>query len=77
MYRTANYLRLFASKADDQIMKSKGKVTTKSSLIDDDVSTKPTPEKLPDAIRLFNKMFSSCMGDRLVFLLQRMAKLDD
>lgn len=64
MYRTANYLRLFASKADDQIMKSKGKVTTKSSLIDDDVSTKPTPEKLPDAIRLFNKMFSSCMGDR-------------
>lgn len=63
MYRTANYLRIFASKADEQIMQSRGKVTS-NNYQDEDVSTVAAPEKLPDAIRLFNKMFSSCVGDR-------------
>lgn len=64
MYHSANHLRIFAIKADEQIIQSRGNVTSNLTFQDDDVSTKPTAEKLPDAIRLFNKMFSSCMGDR-------------
>jgi hypothetical protein len=64
MYNTANYLRMFAIKADEQLAKAKGNVTISSGFQDDIVSTVARNEKLEETARILNKMFSLCLGDR-------------
>ncbi|OSS52441.1 hypothetical protein B5807_02075 [Epicoccum nigrum] len=59
---TANHLRRIAIKADDQLAKSKP--TAVNSLSDDIVSTAAQNQKLEEAARVFNKIFSLCLGDR-------------
>lgn len=64
MYNTANSLRLFAIRADEQLAKTKGDVTFSNGFQDDIVSTAPRSEKLEEAARVFNRLFALCLGDR-------------
>ncbi|PVI06670.1 hypothetical protein DM02DRAFT_609474 [Periconia macrospinosa] len=63
LYFTANHLRKFALKADEQMAKAKP-VTFSSGFQDDIVSTTPRNEKLEEAARVFNRIFALCLGDR-------------
>ncbi|KAF1998606.1 hypothetical protein P154DRAFT_523882 [Amniculicola lignicola CBS 123094] len=63
MYISANHLRVFAIKADEQLAKLKD-VTFNTGFSDDIVSTGPRNVKLEEAARVFNKMFALCLGDR-------------
>ncbi|KAF2017735.1 hypothetical protein BU24DRAFT_420785 [Aaosphaeria arxii CBS 175.79] len=64
MYVTANHLRRFAIRADEQLAQSKSNVTFSPGFGDDIVSTVARNEKLEEAARVFNKMFALCLGDR-------------
>ncbi|KAF2751420.1 hypothetical protein M011DRAFT_464158 [Sporormia fimetaria CBS 119925] len=64
MYRTANYLRIFAAQADAQLAKSKESVTFDSGLQDDIATPAPRSEKLEETARIFNRIFALCLNDR-------------
>ncbi|KAF2637398.1 hypothetical protein P280DRAFT_472113 [Massarina eburnea CBS 473.64] len=59
---TANHLRLFAIQADEQM--AKAKPVAFSAGFSDDIGGTPKNEKLGAAVRVFNKVFSLCLGDR-------------
>lgn len=63
LYFTANNLRKFAIKADEQIAKAKP-VAFNAGFQDDTVSTNARNEKLEEAARAFNRIYSLCVGDR-------------
>ncbi|CAI6339637.1 unnamed protein product [Periconia digitata] len=63
LYFTANHLRKFALKADEQIAKAKP-VAFSAGFQDDIVSATPRNEKLEEAARVFNRIFALCLGDR-------------
>ena len=64
MYNTANHLRNFAIKADQQLAGAKSNAAFSSGFQEDIVSTVARNEKLEETARIFNKMFGLCLGDR-------------
>ncbi|OCK85539.1 hypothetical protein K432DRAFT_26873 [Lepidopterella palustris CBS 459.81] len=64
LYLAGKYLRIFAIKADSQSVKVKGNVTFNAGFQDDVVSSIGKNDKLEDAARQLNRMFSLCLGDR-------------
>lgn len=67
LYFTANNLRKIAIKADEQLAKSKP-ATPSQGYSDDIVSTASPNPKLEEAARVFNRIFSLCLGDRFATL---------
>lgn len=64
LYTAGKYLRLFAINADEQAEKQKGTVTFNAGFQDDVVGSVGKHEKLEDAARQINRMFSLCISDR-------------
>lgn len=74
LYVTGRYLRVFAIKADEE---SGNTADMSASFQDDLVSDSGKNEKLEDAARVLNRIFTLCLSDRLVFLFKAMVvKLD-
>ncbi|KZF22058.1 COP9 signalosome complex subunit 12 [Xylona heveae TC161] len=63
LYVTGKYLRTFAIKADDQARR-RGTVTFSSGFQDDIVSDYGKNDKLEDAARVINRIFTLCISDR-------------
>lgn len=66
LYVAGKYLRTFAIKADEQAARTKGNVTFNVGLQDDIVGSFGKNEKLEDAARQINRIFSLCISDRYV-----------
>jgi hypothetical protein len=66
---TANHLRKFAIKADEQMSKAKP-VAFNAGFQDDIVGAAPRNEKLEEAARVFNRIFALCLGDRTPDMMQ-------
>ena len=64
LYVAGRYLREFAMKADEANVKTKGAVTFNSGLQDDVVGALDRNDKLEDAARIINRLFSLCISDR-------------
>ncbi|KAF2246556.1 hypothetical protein BU26DRAFT_521008 [Trematosphaeria pertusa] len=69
LYFTANNLRKFAIKADEQLAKAKP-VAFSAGFQDDVVSAVKKSEKLEEAARVFNRIFALCLGDRTPDMMQ-------
>lgn len=65
LYITGKYLRIFAIKADDQA-RAKGTATYDDGFQDDLVGEYGRNEKLEDAARVINRIFTLCISDRYV-----------
>lgn len=63
LYFTANHLRKLAIAADEQLAGSKPAAFS-TGFSDDIVSTVAQNQKLEEAARVFNRIFSLCMNDR-------------
>lgn len=63
LYFTANHLRKIATKADEYLAKAKP-VAFNAGFSDDIVGAAARNEKLEEAARVFNRIFSLCLGDR-------------
>ena len=66
LYVAGKYLRLFAIKADDQTRESDGKIDFGSGYQDDMIEQPNKNEKLEDAARVINRIFTLCISDRQV-----------
>jgi COP9 signalosome complex subunit 12 len=64
LYVAGRYLRIFAIKADDAKTKTQGAVTFNAGFQDDIVGALGKNEKLEDAARQINRIFSLCLSDR-------------
>jgi hypothetical protein len=64
LYVAGKYLRTFAIKADEQAARTKGTVTFNAGFQDDVVGALGKNEKLEDAARQINRIFSLCISDR-------------
>jgi len=64
LYVAGKYLRIFAIKADEQAAMTKGDVTFDAGFQDDTTDTLSKNEKLEDAARQINRIFSLCLSDR-------------
>ncbi|KAI9704046.1 MAG: COP9 signalosome (CSN) subunit [Bogoriella megaspora] len=64
LYVAGRYLREFAIKADEASVKTKGAVTFNAGFQDDIVGALDNQEKLEDAARQINRVFSLCLTDR-------------
>lgn len=64
LYFTANHFRRIAIKADEQLAKAKPAAALSSFSDDVVVPQNAANNKLEEAARLFNRIFSLCMGDR-------------
>ncbi len=64
LYVAGKYLRIFAIKADEQAAMTKGDVTFDAAFQDDTTDTLSKNEKLEDAARQINRIFSLCLSDR-------------
>ncbi|KAK8222434.1 COP9 signalosome complex subunit 12 [Phyllosticta paracitricarpa] len=64
LYVASRYLRIFAIKADEVAAKAKTKPTFSSGLQDDIAGTFGKNDKLEDAARQINRIFSLCISDR-------------
>lgn len=66
LYVAGKYLRVFAIKADESLARRKGNVSFNSGFEDDVVDGEGSREKLEDAARQINRIFSLCITDRSV-----------
>ncbi|KAI9841422.1 MAG: COP9 signalosome (CSN) subunit [Sclerophora amabilis] len=64
LYVAGKYARAFAIKADEQAGREKGTVTFNSGYQDDVADGFGNNEKLEDAARLINRIFTLCVSDR-------------
>jgi hypothetical protein len=64
LYVAGKYLRIFAIKADDQSASKKGVNTFTSGFQEDVVGDQGKNEKLEDAARVINRIFTLCISDR-------------
>ncbi|EOD52020.1 putative cop9 signalosome complex subunit 12 protein [Neofusicoccum parvum UCRNP2] len=64
LYVAAKYLRIFAIKADENAAKAKGKASFNAGFSDDITETMGKNDKLEDAARQINRLFSLCISDR-------------
>ncbi|KAJ9632040.1 COP9 signalosome (CSN) subunit [Taxawa tesnikishii (nom. ined.)] len=64
LYVAGKYLRVFAIKADESLARRKGNVSFNSGFEDDVVDGEGSREKLEDAARQINRIFSLCITDR-------------
>jgi hypothetical protein len=64
LYVAGKYLRTFAIKADEQAARTKGSVTFNAGFQDDVVGALGKNDKLEDAARQINRIFSLCISDR-------------
>jgi len=64
LYTAGKYLRHFAIKADESAAKAEGNVTFNAGFQDDVVSAIGKHEKLEDAARQLQRIFSLCISDR-------------
>lgn len=71
LYVAGRYLRIFAIKADDQA-RSGGAVTFHAGFQDDVVGDFGKNEKLEDAARVINRIFTLCISDRYVVSSHRL-----
>ncbi|KAF2868695.1 hypothetical protein BDV95DRAFT_579069 [Massariosphaeria phaeospora] len=63
LLRMANHLRLLAVRADEQLAKARP-MNLNPVLQDDIAGTVTSNQKLEEAARVFNRIFSLCLGDR-------------
>lgn len=70
LYVSGKYLRVFAIKADETLAKRKGGVAFNAGFEDDVADGEGNTEKLEDAARQINRIFSLCISDRSVVLSQ-------
>ena len=68
LYVAGRYLRIFAIKADEGV-RGTGTVNFKAGFQDDITGESGKNEKLEDAARVINRMFTLCISDRYVVLL--------
>ena len=66
LYVAGKYLRAFAIKADERAREKKGNVTFNAGFQDDIVGDYGKNDKLEDAARLINRIFTLCISDRYV-----------
>lgn len=66
LYVAAKFLRIFSIKADESIARVKGKVSFNAGFSDDITGTIGKNDKLEDAARQINRIFSLCISDRYV-----------
>lgn len=64
LYVAGKYLRVFAIRADEQTTRTEGNVTFNSGYQDDVVGDVGQNEKLEDAARMINRIFTLCISDR-------------
>ncbi|KAI9785927.1 MAG: COP9 signalosome (CSN) subunit [Geoglossum umbratile] len=64
LYVAGKHLRIFAIKADDQSASKKGVNTFTSGFQEDVVGDQGKNEKLEDAARVINRIFTLCISDR-------------
>ncbi|KAF2139859.1 uncharacterized protein K452DRAFT_299840 [Aplosporella prunicola CBS 121167] len=64
LYAAAKYLRTFAMTADERASKNKGSVSFNTGFQDDVVDSLGKNEKLEDAARQINRIFTLCISDR-------------
>jgi COP9 signalosome complex subunit 12 len=64
LYVAGKYLRIFAIKADEQSTRKKGVNTFTSGFQEDVVGDLGKNEKLEDAARVINRIFTLCISDR-------------
>ena len=64
LYVAGRYLRIFAIKADEQIGRKGGDVNYDSGYGDDVMGNVGKNEKLEDAARVINRIFTLCISDR-------------
>jgi COP9 signalosome complex subunit 12 len=64
LYEVAKYLRIFAIKADEYLVKKKGSVSLNAAYSDDMVVDNNMNVKLSDATMLLQKLFNLCLQDR-------------
>ncbi|KAI9682284.1 MAG: COP9 signalosome (CSN) subunit [Caeruleum heppii] len=64
LYVTAKYLRVFAIKADEAAAKTKGNPLFSTAYEDDVAADAGKNEKLEDAARVINRIFTLCISDR-------------
>lgn len=69
LYKAGKYLRVFAIKADENSAAQRGNGVVFSGIEEDDAFSADTKnEKLEDAARQINRIFSLCITDRYVLL---------
>jgi hypothetical protein len=66
LYVAGKYLRVFAIKADESASTTNGVAAVKSFQDDDFNPEAEKNEKLEDAARVLNKIFTTCLSDRYV-----------
>lgn len=66
LYVAGKYLRVFAIKADEQAAKNKDDATFNGGFHEDMVESVSNHDKLEDAARQINRIFSLCISDRFV-----------
>lgn len=63
LYIAGKHIRIFAIKADKEI-EAKGGQVSSGSFGEDDVNDSDKNEKLEDAARVLNRIFTLCISDR-------------
>ena len=66
LYATGKHLRAFAIKADEDAQATGQNGIFNSSDLQDDIASGSKNEKLEDAARVINRMFTLCINDRYV-----------
>ena len=66
LYVAGKHLRVFASRADEEARSKKGNVTFSAGYQDDAVEDTGKNDKLEDAARVLNRIFTLCISDRYV-----------
>ncbi|KAI9853107.1 MAG: COP9 signalosome (CSN) subunit [Thelocarpon superellum] len=64
LYVAGKHLRVFASRADEEARSKKGNVTFSAGYQDDAVEDTGKNDKLEDAARVLNRIFTLCISDR-------------
>lgn len=68
LYVAGKYLRIFAIKADEGASNANGTASVKNWQEDDLNPEAEKNEKLEDAARVLNKIFTTCLSDRYEFI---------
>ena len=81
LYKTGKYLRVFAIKADEEqaAKVGNGAVKTENDGIGDDITSGAFEknERLEDAARVINRVFTLCISDRYVVLIDQSTSTTD
>ena len=70
LYIAGKYLRIFAIKADESAQAAGQDTTFNNGVLQEDIAVSIKNEKLEDAARVINRMFTLCISDRYVGIAQ-------